>query len=551
LWLIEGKHRAKNMGFLVGWHMKLGSAQTVAHFCFMTFILTAFLLPTRGFNYGDSMFILLIMVTRSFIIGVRYGFMSTVRYNMMGKQFAQFDWLTNDFLFMGWLRLSPKTLKEEINAAKFRTQVIEEEFTFTFVQDLPEELAEKFEKEDYYDLNKFNSKDMKSKVSVQKSVLFKQRREDGGTLIDEEFGIIHDIEEGKPNRRRMLSHLDSQVSESCKSVQYVKKPKIAYKGDTILREMALLESALNVSVKPLVFIVFIRVFLPLFVQFYDNDFKFVMFWYEYIMVFCNIVIIILIYGVNLTFIYAGIIDFRRKLFLMKLLHSMISPEKDKYFAFSTYFPTLNICDTKNLNSWMLLRAMCLDLGKKYTYRIFVYCSVFMAFYLTFFVFLVLSFLGILNYKLPLIVYITGTYDITVILGIFLIMIRMGAQVNNYSEKHKGVFINLKRQFWDAKNHYHALMAKKLDRNPNQKVFRDLLKQMRLDPLRRDNYFDECMALVDIISENLDYNRQTRPLKLMGLTASDELLTSIYTAIVSVIFAMSQIFYSSLTEGAEV
>mmetsp|Transcript_8634 Transcript_8634/g.7652 ORF Transcript_8634/g.7652 Transcript_8634/m.7652 type:complete len:85 (+) Transcript_8634:213-467(+) len=83
-------------------------------------------------------------------------------------------------------------------------------------------------------------------------------------------------------------------------------------------------------------------------------------------------IICLIYGVNLTFMYAGIIDFRRKLFYMKILQSMISPDKDKQFVFSTYFPTLNICSIRNLNSWISLRDASLDLGQKYTVRIFVY-----------------------------------------------------------------------------------------------------------------------------------------------------------------------------------
>jgi hypothetical protein len=199
---------------------------------------------------------------------------------------------------------------------------------------------------------------------------------------------------------------------------------------------------------------------------------------------------VLIYGVNLTFIYAGIIDFRRKLFFMKILHSMITPDKDKYFAFSTFFPTLNICHTQNLNSWMILRTASLDLGKKYTQRIFMYCSVFMAFYLSFFVFLLLSFLGILNYKLPLIVYMTGMYDVMIILGIILVMIKLGAQVNEFSDIHKGIFINLKKQFWDAKNHYHSLIVRNLSRSPTQKVFRDLLKTMNIAPMKRNEYFDE-------------------------------------------------------------
>lgn len=51
----------------------------------------------------------------------------------------------------------------------------------------------------------------------------------------------------------------------------------------------------------------------------------------------------IIWGYNIRFIYVGVTDFRRKLFFMKILKSMISVDKDKDFIFSTYFPTLNIC----------------------------------------------------------------------------------------------------------------------------------------------------------------------------------------------------------------
>jgi hypothetical protein len=551
LCLIEGKSKTKNMGFLLGKHVKLGSAQTIAHVCFITFILTSFLLPTKGLNYGDRLFIILIIVTRSFIIGVRYGFMSDARYNLMKKD-ANFEWITNDFLFLGWLKLSPKTLKQEIEATKHRTQIIEQEFTFTFIQTLNSELAEKFQKEDYYEINKFDEKELKSKINIQKSVIFKKRKETWGSIIDDEFEIIHDIEKGKLSRRKMLQRIESEhESEKTISPRPFQQPKVAYKGATILREMGLLESGVNSSSWPLMIVVAVRISLPIFVLILNNNYGLALYWYEYLMLLWSIIIIVLIYGVNLTFIYAGIIDFRRKLFFMKILHSMITPDKDKYFAFSTFFPTLNICHTQNLNSWMILRTASLDLGKKYTQRIFMYCSVFMAFYLSFFVFLLLSFLGILNYKLPLIVYMTGMYDVMIILGIILVMIKLGAQVNEFSDIHKGIFINLKKQFWDAKNHYHSLIVRNLSRSPTQKVFRDLLKTMNIAPMKRNEYFDEWIALLDIINENLDYNKQTRPLKLMGLTASKELLNSIYTAIVSIIFAISQVFYSSLIENANV
>ena len=135
------------MGFLIGFQITLSSFQTLAHLCFTTYLSLSIFLPESGwFSSGDRQFLIIIMVTRSFIIGVRYGFMSKARYDLL-KASANLGWIINDFLFFGWLQLTPKTLKEEIQAAKTRSQINDDEFEFTFCQELPEELKQKLLKQ--------------------------------------------------------------------------------------------------------------------------------------------------------------------------------------------------------------------------------------------------------------------------------------------------------------------------------------------------------------------------------------------------------------------
>ena len=226
--------------------------------------------------------------------------------------------------------------------------------------------------------------------------------------------------------------------------------KYVYKGDPILREMALLESATAQSDKFLKIFIVIRVFLPFFVRILERNYFLGHYWYEYIVTLALMYFYYMIFGYNLRFTYVGVTDFRRKLFFMKILKSMITVDKDKDFLFSTYFPTLNICWMKNLNSWMMLRSTCLDLGLKYTYRIFVYCSVFLGIYLVLFIFIALSFFGILSYNLPLTIYITGTYDIILIFAILFKMLKLGAEINEYFDIFKGILIRHKNYFWDIK-----------------------------------------------------------------------------------------------------
>ena len=134
--------------------------------------------------------------------------------------------------------------------------------------------------------------------------------------------------------------------------------------------MVLLEWATSLTDSFLKIFTIIRIFIPLFVRILEGNYYLGHYWYEYIVTVGLMYFYYIIFGYNIRFNYAGVTDFRRKLFLMKILQSMISVEKDKDFTFSTYFPTLNICWMKNLNNWMQLRATCLDIGLKYTYRIF-------------------------------------------------------------------------------------------------------------------------------------------------------------------------------------
>lgn len=106
--------------------------------------------------------------------------------------------------------------------------------------------------------------------------------------------------------------------------------------------MGLLESTLNLSITPLVFIVLARLAIPTLSNLIENDFDIGLQWYEYSLILMEGILIIMIYGVNLTFMYAGVIDFRRKLFFMKVLNTFINFDTDKDFIFSSYFPALNI-----------------------------------------------------------------------------------------------------------------------------------------------------------------------------------------------------------------
>ena len=129
------------------------------------------------------------IISRCFIVSVRYGFMSSLRYKLSSSK-ANLNWIIADFLFLGWLKLSPKTAKNEIAATRHRLQINDDEFKFNFTQDLPLELEQRFSKDDYYINNKEGISLLKTKVATQRQ-LFRQRKKPGASFIEDELEIVH------------------------------------------------------------------------------------------------------------------------------------------------------------------------------------------------------------------------------------------------------------------------------------------------------------------------------------------------------------------------
>lgn len=165
--------------------------------------------------------------------------------------------------------------------------------------------------------------------------------------------------------------------------------------------------------------------------------------------------------INLIFVTFGITDFKRKLFVQKIMGSLINAERqqsDQHFI--KFTPIINFVNPNYLKRWMTLRKTALDLGEKYTQRVFMFTSSFIIIYGTLAVIFTLTFFKILKYEIPLPVIILGYYDIIVILGFILQMIRVGAEVNNQFRIHKEILMKTKRNFINVRINYEALAKKK-------------------------------------------------------------------------------------------
>mmetsp|Transcript_8634 Transcript_8634/g.7651 ORF Transcript_8634/g.7651 Transcript_8634/m.7651 type:complete len:128 (+) Transcript_8634:609-992(+) len=126
------------------------------------------------------------------------------------------------------------------------------------------------------------------------------------------------------------------------------------------------------------------------------------------------------------------------------------------------------------------------------------------------------------------------------------MLTIGAKVNNFYDIHKGTLLLLKKQIWKAKNNYSFAVSQKYSRFRSKRVFAKMLESMKLKKAKRESYLSDTIEQIDIIIDELDYSKEVKPLKLIGLKATNELLTTVYATMFSLLILILQTFYGDLT-----
>ena len=163
-----------------------------------------------------------------------------------------------------------------------------------------------------------------------------------------------------------------------------------------MREIALFSNILPTKLPVYSLIIAMRLLIPYFVRWLDNRPVLGEFWFEYVLQVKLIMLSYLMALVNTRFILFGVLDFKRKYFYARMLRSMLLPTRDKHFTCGNMFPSINLLDAQSISSWMQLRNGMLDLGKKYTERVFLFSSCFILFYGILGVFLGLNYFRIIN-----------------------------------------------------------------------------------------------------------------------------------------------------------
>jgi hypothetical protein len=259
-----------------------------------------------------------------------------------------------------------------------------------------------------------------------------------------------------------------------------------YDGGAILRSALILDQVETGSSQLSLYINIGRVvlFLLLYALDYEQYGKYKA--GDFIILISVLFLTLTIHYFNLLFVIFGLTDFKRKRFIQKIMGAFINAERNMNDPpFIKFTPVINLINPNYLKRWIILRKTALDLGEKYTRRVFMYTSIFIIAYGILATVFVLTFFKLLKFDIVMSVAILGAYDILTILGFIIQMIRVGAEVNIEFRKHKEILMGIKRHLINIHINYEALSNKSVFNSSSLSVIIKLFKESGLDKEERD------------------------------------------------------------------
>ena len=205
------------------------------------------------------------------------------------------------------------------------------------------------------------------------------------------------------------------------------------------------------------------------------------------------------------FIAAGLYDFKRKRMLMAQCTGVISKVDHKYLLFKgTDIPEVDLTDPASILNWYHLRRTFLDFGRRYTLRVFLYASLVFPLCISVVLLLLLQFCGIIGVKYNY--YLVPSLMLT--LEVFLLLIYMS-----------GAALSLNKTF---------------------AVHRDLILETFIKAKTRTTANYEAISNLAFVIERLKHDELVRPVTILGLAITDDLIVKLLVVIMGGLFAVIEL-----------
>ncbi|CDW84101.1 UNKNOWN [Stylonychia lemnae] len=161
------------------------NGQWIAHLTMSTLMFVKYYHPfdyhidLKNIFLEQYLFLNLQILIRSFIIAVRYGYSSNLRFALLKTQTQGGEFIAKDLLVVSWIHTHPAGLDLEIEAVLWRNQIEEEYFKLQFFEELLPVTYDKFTDSNFYEKegNEFKMEALKKEsILYEKKLKLKQEK---------------------------------------------------------------------------------------------------------------------------------------------------------------------------------------------------------------------------------------------------------------------------------------------------------------------------------------------------------------------------------------
>lgn len=210
-------------------------------------------------------------------------------------------------------------------------------------------------------------------------------------------------------------------------------------------------------------------------------------------------------------------------------------------------PTMMVPNCQNIEVWAYMWEIAMDIGQKFTKRIEFYLSGYIALYSMYLAFMLLLLFKFIDYEVSTEFWLISMCDLLIIFVITIWVLNCAASVNAQFDEHIGAFKGIKWILYKVQNDHEALAKRTAFADKQLHVMTDIFEQRKErwgeDKAKSD--FEKAITQIDLTIEQLDYDKEFKPLKILGFKITNSFMNNLYTFILSLVFTLGQFFFADL------
>ncbi|CDW83738.1 UNKNOWN [Stylonychia lemnae] len=503
-------------------------------------------------NSIDLLMGVLALTMMTIIIALRYGTTSESKLNDLRSRVYPEKELNQEYL-TSWLDLDISNIDKEIKHSMIRNEIENLTFHNMFLSKLPIKLKERINDYHFFENNKYTKEEFKKQLTDQsllvslklkkssKNISIRNQTTNSKCLRKfesianaQDSIIIEDIEQDPKDEEMLQRHSSRLFFKDLVIATKYKNQKANHKFYYIVSIIhALLPFILTLGYK---------------YSTKDDDpnwnqqYSSVMFWFYTVACFN---INAAVYYNNTVFQIIGIIDFKRKRYLQKLMTKLIEIDRYKAQGYQKIMPLINIFDRQSMLCWLDMRILALDFGKRYFIRIQLYAAQYILIYVLLSALYLAEFFDAKIHIFTTYQWIPLILEILNFLHIIMYSLCLAAQINEETEKQIFRITELRNILDRLLADWNHIMEAQGRGNKllNQtyklayQYYTCCLKIKTVEECKKE--LKQTVQVLLSIQERLEKENQYSPVKLLGIPMTKTISYTLFSGLASLALAMIQ------------